>query len=279
MDDEPEMQAPLPSYDRPPVVEVAIGVQFEALDKFSAPYIGLFWEQIKDRYPKTQVTAPIQSMIEAPESERIAAESTNQAIVTDVPPMPRTFFIDEVGNWILQVQEDRVLHNWRKVKDDDEYPRYPAALSMFNDAWKVFNDFCNEEDLGVPTINQLEMTYVNRIPQGAGWASLADIGEVFPDLTWRAGQRFLPPPSAAAWRTVFPLPEQQGRLHVTLRHGIEPASRSQLLLCDLTARGMPTTADPDAIDKWFTLAREWIVRGFTDLSADRIQRTEWGRTT
>jgi hypothetical protein len=27
---------------------------------------------------------------------------------------------------------------------------------------------------------------------------------------------------------------------------------------------------------WFDLAREWIVRGFTDLTGTDIQKNEWG---
>jgi len=191
---------------------------------------------------------------------------------------PRTFFIDATGNWLVQLQQDRCLHNWRKVQDSDEYPRFPEVSKRFFITWAEFQSFCREEKLGNPVPDQLELTYINHIPAGDGWDSLEQISKVFPDLCWRRERAFLPEsPESLSWKLAFPLPNEQGRLHVSVRHAVRLTDERQVLLCDMTARGMPTADDEQAITNWFLMAREWIVRGFADLTSKEVQSEIWGR--
>lgn len=78
----------------------------------------------------------------------------------------------------------------------------------------------------------------------------------------------------------FPLPESTGRLHVTLRQMRRIQDGREVLALDLTARGFP--AGPEASGResmlsWFDVAREWIVRGFADLTTLEAQKDLWGR--
>jgi hypothetical protein len=45
-----DMSKPLPEFDNPPVVEVALSVQFEALATLRTPQIGLLWQEFRDRF-------------------------------------------------------------------------------------------------------------------------------------------------------------------------------------------------------------------------------------
>ena len=47
------------------------------------------------------------------------------------------------------------------VKEEDVYPRYPVVFDKFWKAWLKFSEFCKDENLGEPIINQLEITYIN----------------------------------------------------------------------------------------------------------------------
>ena len=50
-------ESPLPRFRKPPVSEVAVGVQFTA---FLTPVqLGLYYQRIKTRFPKVQVLPPI----------------------------------------------------------------------------------------------------------------------------------------------------------------------------------------------------------------------------
>ena len=54
---------PLPSYENPPVVEVALSVQFEGPQTLRTPELGLFWQGLRDRFPKLEEHPPLDSVI------------------------------------------------------------------------------------------------------------------------------------------------------------------------------------------------------------------------
>ena len=157
------------------------------------------------------------------------------------------------------------------------YPRFPDVFGKFWSAWENFLSFCHDEKLANPSVNQLEVTYINHIAQDEGWSGLGATGQVFPDLSWREERSFLDIPESIAWKASFAMPDESGRLHVSLRHGLRREDRRPVLLCELTARGMSRTTGSDAIREWFQLGREWIVRGFADLTSERVQEEIWGR--
>jgi uncharacterized protein (TIGR04255 family) len=265
---------PLPDYDLPPVIEVVCGMQFEALEGFQATAFGLLWQRFKTDYPTCEQQPPLAQVVER-FGEPIAEEPRVELL--NVPPLPRVFLIHKTPCWLVQVQNDRFLHNWRKLRDTDTYPRFPEVEKRFWSAWKQFLEFCREEGIGAPQVNQLEVTYINHILQGEGWDGTATIGGVFPDLSWRGQRSFLPSPESVAWKTSFLLPENLARLHVSVRHALRRSDMKPVLLCELTVRGVPSILDESAIRDWFHLGREWIVRGFADLTGEGVQRDIWRR--
>ena len=268
-------ETPLPDYERPPVIEVVCGIQFEPMANFQATTFGLFWQTIRDEYIQAQEMAPLTQVIE--QFPPVAKISQPRVEILGSPLLPRIFFVNKNPSWLVQLQHDRFLHNWRKEKDDDIYPRYPVVLDKFWKAWEKFSKFCKDENLAEPIVNQLEITYINHIPVDHGWKTLGDLGKVFPDVGWRCEERFLPFPESIGLGLSFILPESQGRLHVSLKHAIRVADNQPVLLCELTARGMSASKNSSAIRAWFDLGREWIVRGFADLIDKKIQKEQWGR--
>jgi uncharacterized protein (TIGR04255 family) len=269
------VETPLPDYERPPVIEVVCGIQFEPIPKFQATTFGLFWQTIRDEYIQAQEMGSLSRVIEQIPS--VANIIPPRVEILDTPPLPRIFFVNKIPSWLIQLQRDRFLHNWRKEKDEDIYPRYPVVIDKFWKGWEKFSKFCKDEDLGEIIVNQLEITYINHIPIGQGWKTLGDLGKVFPDVSWRCEERFLPFPESIGLRLSFILPESQGRLHVSLKHAIRVADNQSVLLCELTARGMSASKDSSAIRAWFDLGRQWIVRGFADIIDKKIQKELWGR--
>ena len=263
----------LPNYENPPVIEVVCGILFKSIDTLLAPHLGLLWEKYKSEYPICREVAPLTSVI-----ERFDETPQVNLQLADVPPLPRIWFVHKNNNGIIQVQRDRFLHNWKKVRPEDEYPRYPHVIKLFKDRLSRFESFLSEYDLGVIEPQQYEMTYINHIPQGDGWTTLNEIGKVFPDFSLRAiGHRFLPEPEGINWRTSFVLPEDTGRLHVTIRHGKLRGSGYPVLLLDLTVRGIGGDKTLETMVAWFDIAREWIVRGFADLTGEEVQKSIWRR--
>jgi hypothetical protein len=93
-------------------------------------------------------------------------------------PVPRCWFLNDAGTELIQVQQDRFIHNWRKVGEKDEYPRYPHIRATFKKELTTFCELLDSEKLGEFTPNQCEVTSVNHIVSGEGWEKHGQIGEV-----------------------------------------------------------------------------------------------------
>lgn len=265
----------LPDYDKPPVIEVVYGVQFSPLPELRTPLIGLFWQSIKADYPKFKEMPPLTPVIERFDQEGKAEQPTLE-LLQEVP-LPRIFFLDAQTNWVLQVQNDRFLHNWKRVNDDDVYPRFDVVSDRFFKAWERFCEFCRAEGISNPQVNQLELTYINHIPVRDNHTIGEEVTAIFPDIVWRKEHDFLPVPESLAWKSSFLLPNNQGRLHVSLRHARRLKDNTSTLLLELTARGIPPTSGLAQVKEWFVLGREWIVRGFSDLTNPDVQKKVWAR--
>lgn len=264
---------PIPDYESPPVIEVVYGVQFDSLG-LQCPTIGLFWQAVRQEYPSFVENPPLAPVIERFDPDR---RTETQIELTTRPPLPRLWFIDRTENWLIQLQDDRFLYNWKKVKDQDAYPRFEVVSRKFLEAWDQFLGFCQREGLALPTVNQLELTYINHINVGDVETYVMEASSIFPDMRWRESHEFLPSPETLAWKTSFLFPDRQGRLHASMRHAIRRKDQKPVLLLELTARGMPASKERESLRGWFAMAREWIVRGFADLTDKQVQKERWGR--
>jgi uncharacterized protein (TIGR04255 family) len=254
----------LPEYDRPPVVETALGVEFEPLTGWTVPYYGRFWERIQSAYPKAQVVPPILS----PEA---AAETLQDNRLI------RCWFLDPSEARLLQVQSDRVVHNWRRVPGPNPYPRYMATLPMFLSAWREFRECLTENEIGPLRVTRCEVTYVNHIVRGEGWSDISDLPSVIRPWGGTGNFAFLPEPQAADMDLHFPMPAAKDRLHIQLRRAVRQPDGTELLQLTITAKGAPRSESEQDIVAWFDLGREWVVRGFTDVTSEKMHQL-WGRT-
>jgi uncharacterized protein (TIGR04255 family) len=262
-----------PHYKNPPVNEVICGVLFESMDELLSPYTGLLWEVFKDDYPTCEEQPPIVPAIERYDDTPQASDPTAGFL-----PYPRIWFVHRDGTGVIQIQRDRFLHNWRRLQEDDEYPRYETVIEVFKERLSRFEAFLEEHELPRMKPLQYELTYSNPIPQGEAWASLEEIGGLLPDSSWRKDDgRFLPDPSAINWRTSFDMPDRLGRLHVTAKTAMRRSDRKPLMVLELTARGFVPQHDAVAMSQWFDAAHKWIVCGFEDLTSEKVQADVWGK--
>jgi uncharacterized protein (TIGR04255 family) len=252
--------ASLPYYGSPPVIEVVCSVQFEPLRGFASVHFGDFRRYVDDKYPQTEDRTPVADLFEG-------RKTPDTPETFEMPPLRRVFYIDTSGNFLLQVQPSRFMTNWRKSREEDEYPRFEAAYGRFLEGWDVFLRFARDRALGTPKTNQYELTYINHIVAiDKGFP--AAIEQFVPLFSWTSARSmdFLPLPTSVAMRLRFPLPENAGVLHLKMDHGRRQHDKKEILLLEFTARG---AAAPDWSDMkpWFATAHEWIVKGFTDLTS------------
>lgn len=255
----------LPKYKNPPVVEVVIGVTFATLEKLSSVHYGSFWEMVKGEYPNSEDNPPLASGI-----------TPTQVEILQLPPLRRVFLVHTDGTYLMQLQPDRFIHNWRKRTDSDQYPNFEAARNKFNHGWELFRQFLGEKGIGTPLIKRYEVTYINHIAGKAGsFPTRAE--EYLPVFDWgRArSEGFLPDPQVLGLDLRFPMPSERGTLRVSVKHGKRKTDDMDVLLMELTAQG-GAQADGSDMAAWLDLAHEWIVRGFTDLSSKQAHEY-WGR--
>lgn len=263
----------LPEFARPPVHEVVLGVHFKALERFVGPHIGLLWQEFRQQFEKVQEKAPLVFRLERfgiPEPP----EPATLELLDKVPP--RIWFVNDRETELLQVQQDWFSHNWRKIKSDDEYPRYAKIRASFCDELRKLMAFIERERLGVLAPLQCEVTYVNHVPTANG-ESLEDILTVFKS---DFSDGFLRIPETATLVLQFVIPEGDtpiGRLHIAAAPIIMTKTGAPGFRLTLTARGKPAADDPDSIFALLDKGHEWIVRGFTSITTAKMHEN-WGRT-
>lgn len=273
------------TYDAPPLVEVAMSVQFDPPAGLNQAHLGAFWVTQKDSLPHVRALEPIATTNEAFGNPSQWLPPSWQLELTREPDC-RLQMRSLDDQWMCQLQRNRLVINWRKRSDN--YPRFGATRDRFCAAWKSWQMFLGELNLPRPRPRLWELTYVNRVPEGSLWKAPDDWPNVFPGL-W--GGRFATVPGAQLrghqGRWVWESSHPPARLYVEPKPGHSADAPPQaVLLLSLTARGPldPFGADPKAsdgdddgsIEAGIAFGHELIVGTFDRITSETA-RKEWGR--
>ncbi len=90
-------------------------------------HIGQFWTEIAGEYPLTQDFPPV------PDVGEVAGLS-----FSIMPPLRRAFLATSTTEFVIQLQDSRFHHNWRKLSPTVEYPRFGVVFKRFLSAWGRF---------------------------------------------------------------------------------------------------------------------------------------------
>src|SRR5688572_24638999 len=114
---------PLPEFQSPPVVEVALSILFEDWKGFRAAHVGLLWDRyFRRELPMTEDHPPVEPLIESADLRQRQPSLPKLEFVAEA--RFRTWFRNDAGTELVQIQRDRFSRNWRKADDSDVYPRY-----------------------------------------------------------------------------------------------------------------------------------------------------------
>ncbi|MCY4189435.1 MAG: TIGR04255 family protein [Bryobacterales bacterium] len=269
-----DSQRPRPDFTDPPVIEIALSVGFSPLSRYANAHSGLF----SRRYAKTFKNVeehPAYSIQPVGGSQ----ETRPKIEIVDGPPPIRTWLITNDGSELLQMQRDVFAHNWRKTGSRQEYPRYESVRSRFQQYFQSFVEFIDEEDLGTIEANACEVTYVNHIPTGEHLQASGNLEELMTLWSW-PHTTFLAKPREARFTAQFLIRDDNdkfiGHLNVDVKPAYRLSDNSEIVVLSLTARGMQFSDKIDELLSFFDLGREWIVRGFTDLTTPKMHKV-WGR--
>ena len=274
----------LPDYERPPVDEVVLGVQYLPIPGFSQAHAGLYWRTVQSAYPKIEDHPRIDAAIErlsgpAPAAPAIPGLPLGLQIqFGGAPNSIRSWLISDDETWVLQIQNDCFLHNWRKK--EGEYPHFDRVQERFTKSLAGFADFLRAEGLPAPQIQQFEVSYINWVPQDV------PIHQFFrpASATKLSRSQLTRHPEQQAWIGSYIVSDSDrvpiARLSIQVVGAIraDPVSGAkQGTQFTLTFRAPMADATAKlSVAEIQQIGRKAIVQSFTDLTSGKSQ-TQWGR--
>ncbi len=168
---------------------------------------------------------------------------------------------------------------WEKFRN--EYPTAQHAVPIATDT-----SFIVDEATGIPlprvwfiskADNELIQFQLDRFYYN--WRHRGDDYPRYPSIIkkFEKAKSYLDNPANVAWQVRFELPQGKGWLNAKLNQATRKVDGVPSLILELTAKGFGEEKTAKAMRNWFDLAHEWIVRGFTELTAKEIQETFWKR--
>ncbi len=267
----------LPSYRRPPVVEVVASAAFQKLPESAFAHLGAFWQQeASGHYPRLSYHAPYQ-----PQLERFGHDVKRPEFgfaVTNRPPFPRMWMQTRGLDEMLQLQDDWFACNWRKVGPDDDYGRWLSRRSAFADWYGRLSAYLLKSGVPQLHVEQCEVTYVNHVAPNRAWRDHSELHKVLKVVQ----PPHVLPRALRAEQTSFtqqfvssPPERPPGRLLLSA----QPAygqDDEPLWVLELTARLRVSKPAPiGEILQTLDEGRQWIVESFHNLTTENI-RQEWG---
>ncbi len=263
----------LPAFKTPPLVEVALSIQFEPLSRLDNAQIARLWiTRFFDRFPEAQEKPRLESQVEGFGSQSRQSRKITFELATS--PASRWWLISSDGSRLVQIQRDRLIYNWRKV-NNGEYPRYGRIREEFHEVLRTFIEFVEVGEVGKVVPSQAELSYFNHIQREGVWGTHDQLDRV---VTLWAMDRVVGNVSLvqedATIAVRYLIPDEAGtpagRLHVS----IEPDFRNEepIFVMNLVARGMFGGAGAAGSFQFLDLAHLHIVRTFVAITTPRMHQ-------
>lgn len=264
-----------PSFRKPPVTEVVLAAAFKSL-ALSIPDIGLLWEAFRSEFPRVEEQPPYD-----PPTELFEAGYAGPPVSFEIfpsPPLPRIWMLSEDQTELLQLQRNWFACNWRKVAPEDKYGRWPSRWGSFERNFRILEQHVSERALGVLSIQQCEVTYVNHILSGHVWSNHSELYKVITalkDVPISAGVV-----EQSSFATSLLVRDGNGapigRLHVSVQPALRRQDGIPMFVMNLTARGAPAGQGLEGIRGFMERAHEWASNTFIEITTPEVQ-AEWGR--
>jgi uncharacterized protein (TIGR04255 family) len=258
----------LPTFRKPPVIEVACGLQFTSNRPIRTVDLGLFWDHVKADYPDTLEQPPLPQI---PDPETVAQQLEVEFGFVPLPPLRRVWMISEDKSRLIQLQDNRFHYNWRRVNDGDPYPRFEAISDRFAEEWSRFEKWTRTVGIASVQPQRYELTYVNHVTANNGLKRPGCNYELLRFFSPISGS-LLKDPHVMAGELMYRLPSSKGTLSVSVKQGVKRPDNAPVLNIELTARG---SAQGVSLSEWLKVAHQWIVVGFVDITTENAHK-EWG---
>jgi uncharacterized protein (TIGR04255 family) len=273
--------ADLPDFREPPVAEVYLSIQFGPIAGFDATQMSKCCEAFGAAFPQVRYQQPLGHDIEqfgAPAPVMPSALQFQIGATQDL--YVRLALTSDDGARLLQIQPDRLVHNWRRQGNETDYPRYESIRDAFEKHTQTFWELIARAGLSAPVIDQCEISYINHIDAPEERGGVSGAARVFSQLQAVPGAGdSLPQLEDMGLRARYIVKDRDqnlvGRLH-TLAQPSYRVSNSPGFHFSLMVRGRPPTPTLDGAVAFFDLGRRTIVRAFAALTTPEMHKV-WGR--
>lgn len=260
----------LPDFQTPPLNEVVVGVQFAPARGYQQIRASEVWGLYKAQFPAVEEMPPIPPAFET--FGLSAGAQINFGIVTGAQH-DRFWFLSPGGDELIQFQQDRLLHNWRKVGDQkNEYPRFERMVLKFEAELLRLETYFAELAPQTLNCNQAEISYINHMDLNGDslrkiddWVRFFDFGEREPDEVSVSLRRRLKSADGKPF----------GRLTCELNTAVNSQGH-RILVLTLTVRGAPSGPTVAAALELLKRGRDVIVEEFAAITTDSAHKV-WGR--
>jgi uncharacterized protein (TIGR04255 family) len=262
----PPRPADLPDYEHPPIDEVVLGIEFAPLADFTQAHMGVMWNEIRADYPRTE------------DQPALIDPAVLQSFPFQFSPFGqrpgvgfRTWFISQDDQYVLQIQNDRLLHNWRR-RPGAEYPRFELLFDVFYEHFERFQRVVQELGLGPVVPKQIEVTYIN-------WITDVQVSDFFvpADVPLTTAEEVSNRPSQQQWSALYRVKipgGTEGTLTTTCSPAIRPIPNNEQGYQFLLTFKAPTML-VEGVEELMAVGRNVVVRTFTDLTTEQCHR-QWG---
>jgi uncharacterized protein (TIGR04255 family) len=261
------------TFERAPVAEVALAVQFEP-NTISALQAALFRERIQAVFPEYQ-----DQIARPPASEDFSIGEAKPPFSIELmagSPGQRYWFLTQDGSQLVQLQHDLLAVNWRRLPSGADYPRYGTLRASLLAHLGEMNEILGSQEEAPIKPNWCEVTYINHITPLEG-----ETDRPSPDrlLRWFAPQTAgsLPNAEDVQLNARFLMnPESpRGRLHVALGSAFRAEDRLPIWVLTLTVRARSSEPTIEGAVATLDESHEWADRSFEEMTTDEMHAA-WG---
>ena len=265
-----------PAFDRPPVTETLLGIQFKPFPHFGSLHYGLFWAN----YLLEMGWSPVGDeplLGRYAESLENAQLRANQRRDEDDVVGVRVVMKNARGDRSLQFQPDKLYFSWVQPEGDSvQRPHYDELKSEFADLFHALTDFADQNDLGPVQPDLWEVKYLNQIPPGSLWSTPEEWHRVLPKL-------FLPSVSPAdhlqfatfegEW--YYEIAPKKGRVRVRAAKMLVNQKPPPVLYLRMLARGEIGVSGVADWSDGFDIGHEACNQLFNAITSPEAKK-EWG---
>jgi hypothetical protein len=263
-----------PIFERPPVIETRVCVQFKPLTGVRAIHFGLFWQEClgADKWVVVDDASLLPHEVERFDSTKLNPPVEDLGEVDSLAL--RSIFRSRDERSTIHFQPDKIVLS--SDRQGQPRPSYADLRGQFDPLFERLTEFARRSGFGDVRPDLWEVAYTNVIPKGELWQTPADWHRVLPGL--------FPPGGVKAqdheWATFegewyFVMPHQTGRVRVKVSKAVANSSGEIVLLVNVRARGPFGDGIAWTWGEGLDFGHQSAVRVFYDIvSADA--RASWG---